>query len=141
MPGWHHMWDNIPRDVYESMPWWPPFLQDVRALTAFLRMDTYRQTLAARVEEMQQDADPIRRQPPNFAQWRWDTMHRVQRYMLALAVVLPEAWTADLFKNCKDGVNAANARRIASSAMFWERFHLVGELSEAVHHSGLGSGA
>eukprot|EP00959_Pyramimonas_sp_CCMP1952_P364603 7635300-Pyramimonas_sp.AAC.1 len=76
MPGWHHVWDGVLQSCLKGASWWPDFLKDVRAAMAWFRVQTYRRRFMDEVRKDQHHPGPLERQPPNFANWRWSTMHQ-----------------------------------------------------------------
>jgi len=98
VPGWKHQLDLTLRDCLSSLAWFPDWLQKLKAVSSFLRTETYVQQVShwLKGQGVGGLAEMVKKcSPPNFAEWRWGTLLKVaaaiKPVLLSLIVVFPFA--------------------------------------------------
>ena len=101
VPGILHICDNTLKGVLTMCVWGPSFLVSVKAISRFLRNDQLREDLRKRLSHVDVLETQLKRPPPKFADWRWNTLHDVTGYVLWLSPITLE-WNRAWYASAKD---------------------------------------
>ena len=130
---WQHMFDLVAKMCLHALPWFKSWLADLKELARFLRIDTYRKVVAAKVAELGFDDTRLKFKPPKNASWRWSTLHSALKYFVGAYIALVSAWSIALFSKSKEKSLLATTNRALTSVAWWERFRVVADLVNALH--------
>ena len=152
-PGWHHLFDGLLRFGLGMLPWFPGFLEKLKALNKWLRNSNVDIVAALVAAGLPAPALLVRSaQLPHFAAWRWKTIAVVTKSLLSLLPALcpnSHLFLPLLFKS-KDKPFASSVRRALQEGSWAQHFEFVHWLGSWVcrlekwgsrcpcpHHAGL----
>ena len=122
MPGWLHLWDLMIRNGLCSARWFPHWLVGLKAIVSFLRQSNNAGAIARRLREQDLGgaADLLENAKlPNFAEWRWGTLHECCEELSGILGSLKMCLRAQHFAGSRD---TASATKLLS-ALHGEEWH------------------
>ena len=134
-PGTQHILDGSLKKAIESLPWWPEWSEQCKAITQWIHKLGHRQALQGllrRGRHGQHFIDALSKTVDSFAKWRWTTLDRVLRGLAlveeALQLAVRELRSvAELA--CRESGQATAFVQAVRNDVFWRR---VSRLSAGV---------
>ena len=77
LAGWRHLWDNIIQRGLSALPWFPLWIERLKAIVSMMRAHSWRDALVRSLRQRGFDglADTIEKVTfRGFAHWRWGTL-------------------------------------------------------------------
>ena len=125
MPGWQHIMDNIIKYTLSMMEMFPRLLSEIKAIVAFLRIESHCTILAKGVPEHTALYKALTGSlKASFAKWRWDTLYECLKAIIKLQD-LGTVWRRSKFNNSQDTVSVDVIDGAMNRPSFWCELYVV----------------
>ena len=128
-PGWKHTFDTLIKFSMHRLPWWPRCLRQIKAVASLCRQKVKWEHVCDRlVQEGKAAAAQLFREAhiASFAKWRWTTLHKVMKGLLAVIDTLALHFDPRHFRGARDMHEVRDAWQALQSRRWRQEIEYVG---------------